>query len=170
VDVVDGEYQTLAAALDSSHDFESLQTSLDQFLKALHVQCFLSSPLVPPHISVLPIACHLTPHKVSKACADAIAVCAKMIRRLDSGVALTVISGICMLCVCQPLMWRQVDDIKETKCAFERQQHPPNWQVIFPASPPFLQLGFSLSLIRFCTLALTLSLISFCNSVSRSRP
>ena len=46
VDVVDGEYQTLATALDSSQDFESLQTSLDQFLKALHVQCFLSSPLV----------------------------------------------------------------------------------------------------------------------------
>ena len=46
VDVVDGEYQTLTAALDSSQDFESLQSSLDQFLKALHVQCFLSSPLV----------------------------------------------------------------------------------------------------------------------------
>jgi len=64
----------------------------------------------------------LTHHKVSKACADAIAVCAKMIRRLDSGVALTVISGIRMLRVCQPLTWRQVDDIKETKRAFERQQ------------------------------------------------
>lgn len=48
VDVVDGEYQTLTAALDSSQDFETLQSSLDQFLKALHVQCFLSSPLVCP--------------------------------------------------------------------------------------------------------------------------
>ena len=37
---------------------------------------------------------HVILLKVSKACADAIAVCAKMIRRLDSGVALTVIFQI----------------------------------------------------------------------------
>jgi hypothetical protein len=37
------------------------------------------------------VSLHVILLKVSKACADAIAVCAKMIRRLDSGVALTVI-------------------------------------------------------------------------------
>ena len=90
VDVVDGEYQTLSAALDGSQDFESLQSSLDQFLKALHVQCFLSSPLVcPSNTNFSRFMSH--PLKVSKACSDAIAVCAKMIRRLDSAVPLTVI-------------------------------------------------------------------------------
>jgi hypothetical protein len=101
VDVVDGEYQSLSTALDSSQDFESLQSSLDQFLKALHVQCFLSSPIV-LLFHPCPYECRLlrvTAPQVSKACADSISVCAKMIRRLDSGVAITVMRCLFLLCL-----------------------------------------------------------------------
>jgi hypothetical protein len=43
------------------------------------------------NLSIKVFSLFLTILKVSKACGDAIAVCAKMIRRLDSGVPLTVI-------------------------------------------------------------------------------
>ena len=62
----------------------------------------------------------VTLFKVSKACADAIAVCAKMIRHLDSGAALTVFESKSYRTCSQSLMCSWVDDVKETKRSFEK--------------------------------------------------